>query len=95
MEYDIKEKIDSYVEIFDSIREKTDSDDTAVAILQEITKDRRSEEIREEREKKNSELATEKQKNFMKKLGIKYPRTVTKKEASILIDEELEKMNEC
>jgi hypothetical protein len=63
----------------------------AIAILQEMSKDRRSQQMHEEQETKNSEAATERQKKFMKKLGIKYPENVTKVEASTLIDEELAK----
>lgn len=39
-------------------------------------------------------LATEKQKQTMKKLKIKYPDSVTKKEASKLIEEKIKKINE-
>jgi len=67
--------------------------------LQEVSKDRRSAEIREERETKNSgtqdsQPATEKQKQFMKKLGIEYPADVTKQYASMLIDEKREQNGE-
>jgi hypothetical protein len=57
--------------------------------LTEISKDRRMEEIRQEKEAKNAEPATEKQKKFMKKLGMDFPKNATKKEASVMIDEEL------
>ena len=88
MEVIIKEKLDSYLELLDEIQEKTEDERTAMALLSEISKDRRMDVIREERENKNGELATEKQKNLMKKLGIKFPEKVSKKEASVLIDEE-------
>jgi hypothetical protein len=45
--------------------------------------------MRQEKEAKNSVPATDRQKKFMKKLGIDFPETVTKQEASLLIDEEL------
>jgi len=45
----------------------------------------------DEKMEQNSVPATDKQKNFMKKLGIEYPETVTKQQASKLIDEELGK----
>jgi len=52
------------------------------------------EEMRQDREVRNSMPATEKQKKFMTRLGIDYPKTVTKQEASQLIDEELGKNGE-
>lgn len=42
----------------------------------------------------SSQPATDKQKQFMKKLGIKFPATVTKQEASMMIDEELGRSSE-
>ena len=89
MDQDIQAKLDNYMELLEEIRQKTDDERTAVSLLQEVSKDRRMEAIREEREAKNNVPATEKQKKFMKKLGIEFPETVTKQEASVLIDEEL------
>jgi hypothetical protein len=89
MDQDIQAKLDSYMELLEEIRQKTDDERTAVSLLQEVSKDRRMEAIRDEREAKNNVPATEKQKKFMKKLGIEFPDTVTKQEASVLIDEEL------
>lgn len=91
MEQIIQAKLDSYMELLEQIKQKTDDERTAVSLLQEVSKDRRMEAIRDEREAKNSMPATEKQKKFMKKLGIDFPDTVTKQEASMLIDEELGK----
>lgn len=89
MESKEMDRLESYIELYDEIREKSESDSAAVAILQEIGKDRRSNQIREEKASVNHELATEKQKRFMKRLGIRFPAGVTKKEASVLLDEEL------
>jgi len=60
-------------------------------LLTEISKDIRMERIRQEHESNNGDPATDKQRKFMKKLGIDFPETVTKQEASSLIDEELSK----
>jgi len=90
MEANIQAKLDSYLELFEQIKQKTQGDDKiALSILTEISKDRRMEEIRQEKEAKNAEPATEKQKKFMKKLGMDFPKNATKKEASVMIDEEL------
>jgi len=93
MQFDMESKLEEYLQLLEQIKQKTTDERTAVSLLQEVSKDRRSAEIREERETKNndtkdSQPATEKQKQFMKKLGIKFPATVTKQEASMLIDEE-------
>ena len=94
METDTQQTVDRYISLFDGISEKVNSDVVAIAILQEVSKDRRSGEIRTERAAQSSEPATEKQKQFMKKLNIRVPATVTKHEASALIDEELAKNGE-
>ena len=87
-----KERLGSYLELLDEISEKTNDERTAVALLQEISKDRRMEQIREEQKAQNAnQPATEKQKRFMDDLGIQFLEAVTKKEASVLIDEELRK----
>lgn len=89
MNQNIQAKLDKYLDLFEELKQKTGDEKTALTLLQEVSKDRRMEEIREERENKNSEPATARQLKFMKKLGIEVPPGITKKEASILIDEEL------
>ncbi len=99
MKFDTQSKLDEYLRLLEQIKQKTSDERTAVSLLQELSKDRRAAEIHEERETKNSDTndgqpATEKQKQYMKKLGIKFPATVTKEEASMLLDEELGKNGE-
>ncbi len=94
METDTQQRVDRYIALFEGISEKVNSDAVAIAVLQEISKDRRSGEIRTERAAQSNEPATEKQKQFMKKLNIRFPANVTKQEASALIDEELAKNGE-
>jgi len=93
MDERIRQGLGLYVELFDEISEKADNDNVAVAIFQEMCKDRRVEQMKQERNgnggQKKDELASEKQKNFMKKLNLEFPEGISKKEASILIDEEL------
>ena len=89
MNQNIQTKLCEYMELLGEIRQKTDDERTAVSLLQEVSKDRRMEEMRQEKEAKNSSPATDRQKKFMHKLGIDFPETVTKQEASLLIDEEL------
>jgi hypothetical protein len=99
METETQRKLDDYVALYDAVSERLDNDAVAIAILQELSKDRRSGEIRVERAAKNGEAnanepATEKQKKFMKKLNIAFPANVTKYEASKLLDEELARLGE-
>ena len=94
MDPNTKHRLDNYLELLDEISEKTSDEKTALALLQEISKDRRMEQIRDEREGNGLQPATEKQKRFMDDLEIKYPKKVTKQEASVLIDEELQKNGE-
>jgi len=94
MNSDTQQRLSGYLALFDTISEKTDSDAVAIAILHELSKDRRSAEIHKERETRSDEPATEKQKQFMKKLNIPVPANLTKREASMLLDEELGKNGE-
>ena len=89
MEADTQERLGQYLELLEEIKERTGDEVMAFRLLTEISKDRRMELIRQEREKSNGNSATAKQREFMKKLNIKFPRTVTKQEASMMIDEEL------
>jgi len=89
MEKTIQEKLDGYVKLLGDIRSKVGDERTAVSLLQEMGKDQRMDRMSEEREMRNNKPATVKQKRFMDSLGIRYPKNVTKQEASVLIDEEL------
>ena len=96
MKFDMQSKLGEYMQLLEQIKQKTQDERTAVSLLQEVSKDRRTAEIRAERgqtdaETSNSVPATEKQKSFMKNLKIEFPDTVTKLEASKLLDEELGK----
>ena len=98
MDSNIKKRLDNYLALLDEISEKTDSEAATLAILHELCKDRRSAQIKEEREERksnNSDTVTFKQKNCLKRLGVKFPDGITRKEASVLIKEELERLNEA
>ena len=90
MDAKMKEKLNVYLELLDEISEKTENESTALALLQEISKDRRMEKIKHEQDLKNGDQpATEKQKKFMEDLNIEFAKDITKKQASFLIDTEL------
>ncbi len=80
--------IKQYAELFEAIRKKVSDKEVAIAILQEIGKDKRSQIISDERKE---EPASEKQKKFMRDLGIKFPEKISRKEAAVLIDENCRK----
>jgi len=94
MDANTQQTLQGYLDLLAVIKEKTGDERTAVAVLTEVNKDRRMSEMKQERVNSGNELATEKQKEFMKKLGIKVPKNLTKHEASALIDEELGKTAE-
>ena len=92
MDKDTKQRLDGYLELLDEISEKTDDVKTALALLQEVSKDRRMEQISEEQGfKKGDTPATDNQKAYMNDLGIEFPKNVSRKDASVLIKEELAK----
>ncbi len=62
---------------------------TAIAVLQEIAKDRRSEQINGQ--KSNGSGATLKQKSLLDKLNVVYDEEISKAEASQLLDQALQK----
>lgn len=88
MKREIQKSIDEYVELYAAIQEKTGNDEIAVAILQEIGRDKRTTEIASF---ESGVLATEKQKKCMTDLGLEFQDFITKKEASNMISEKLNK----
>jgi hypothetical protein len=93
MDTDTKKRLSSYIELFEEISKKVTNEATAGIILTEIAKDRRTEQMKKERESKNSDTVTFRQKKCMQNLGIEFPDDITRKEASILIQEEIERLN--
>lgn len=85
MEDQMKSRLAEYLELLEKVKQEVGNEDTAARIVSEVAKDRRVKEMNS-----NGSPATEKQKQFMDKLGIDYDEDVSKKEASQLIDEELE-----
>ena len=90
MNQNVQAKVDNYTERFEQIKGKVNDEIVARTILTEVSKDRRMEQIREERGMRNDDAATTRQLKLMKKLGMDIPEGITKKEASALLDEEFE-----
>jgi hypothetical protein len=86
MKKDMKESISHYVELYSEIQDKTGNDEVTAVILQEIGKDLRTSQI--SGTNGNGEgPATEKQKDYLKDLGVAFEDSITKKEASEMIDQ--------
>jgi len=92
MDSDTK-RMKKYLELYAEILKKIDNESVAVTLLTEISKDRRAEQMRNERQTKNNDEVTFKQKKCMQNLGIEFPDDITRKEASMLIKEEIERLN--
>jgi len=91
MKLDMIGKAEKYLEAFEEIKNRTNGDEIlARTVLQEAAKDRRMDEMREERRERNGEAATTKQLEYLKRLGVDYPPGITKKQASVLIDNALD-----
>jgi len=92
MDSDTK-RMKKYLELYAEILKKIDNESVAVTLLTEISKDRRAEQMKNERQTKNNDTVTFKQKKCMQNLGIEFPDDITRKEASVLIQEEIERLN--
>ena len=92
MDQNMLGKVEKYLDLFSEIKARTNGDDRlALLVMQEVTKDRRMEEMKGERASRNSEPATSKQLEFLKKLKIEIPPGLSKKQASGFIDSALVK----
>lgn len=80
-----------YAALYDKIIAKVKDEHVARTILSETAKDQRMQAIRDEREAQNGRPATARQLEYLKSLGVKVKPGLTKKQASSLIDEALEK----
>ncbi len=85
---EFEETIESYVRLLSELQTKTGDDATALALLQEIAKDRRGHEANG-RNSGADGPATEKQKAYLDRLKVEYADEISKAEASRLIDDAL------
>lgn len=96
------EDAEPYIEMFETIRNRVGDDDIAVAVMHELSKDRRMAAIRAERQanldafdrkeapvmpRGGRRMATKKQLEFLKDLGVEPDADMTSEEASRAIDE--------
>ncbi len=85
----MNDTITYYVSLFEQIQQKQRDPQVAIAIMQQIGKDNRMQQIQSERVQENShdEPATAKQLGFLKDLGVEVKPGLSRKEASALITE--------
>jgi len=88
---EIQKRLNLYLEALEEARKRVGDEQVAIAIIHEVAKDVRMERMRMEREASNGQPATPKQLEYLKSLGVSAPEGVTKKEASRMIDEALDK----
>ena len=86
MNENIREKLTGYLELLSEIKQKTGDEKTAVALLQEILKDVRMEQIRQERNFNGNAPATAKQVSYLRSFGVAIPDGLTRQQASRLIE---------
>ena len=80
----ITEFVDIYGKLNNISEKKTE---VALAIFQEINKDRRVSEMNEAKLKSGEQGATPKQIAYLKRMGVEVPERLSKSEASRMIDE--------
>lgn len=80
-------KIEEYFHFMKQIKDRFSDDAEALAVMQEIRKDIRAENIQRQMRKNRSLPATEKQVDYLIQLGAKVPDGLTKYEASKMIND--------
>lgn len=103
---DTQERLDMYLELFESVREKVGDQSVAAAIVDQIGKDMRVERRRADRDARHAARAvsgevprvaggdtpaTAKQLDWLRDLGVRVPQNLTKARASEMLDETLTK----
>jgi hypothetical protein len=87
-------EVEQYIKQFNDIAAKLSGrgkQSIALAIMQEVAKDRRMAEIAEARQNNNGSPATARQMAYARALEIELPENATKKEATKLITEAITK----
>ena len=88
MENEIQERVRTYVELLDNIKEQTGNNPEAMGILHEIMRDIRAEKFQRRKKSYDDDSpATEKQISYLKTLGVEVTENLTKQKASELIEQ--------
>lgn len=84
-------RVDHYVRLFESIRNKVGDDQLAVALVEQCGKDWRVAQMharpQNRQDASGDQPATEKQLGYLSRLGVAVSKALTKREASALIDQ--------
>ena len=94
MEEELGRKVTHYLEIFEQMRNKVGDDQIAVALVEQVGKDCRVEKMHgpgQSTQVNGDQAATAKQIAFLRRLQVEVPSELTKRQASVLIDEAQEK----
>ena len=90
------EAVDSCVELFKAIEQKVESEEVAVALVQELGKNYRVQQMQRVRDESvpakssaGDQPASTKQIKYLKFLGVEIPSDLNRKDASQLIDEKV------
>jgi len=86
MKIEIEDKLDTYLKLLEAIEANTHDRQIAVAVLAEVAKDMRMEQMRLEKSPTGDGPATENQIAYLKRLGAAIPEGLTLRQASALID---------
>ncbi len=100
MDETTKTTLDKYLELFEAAKERVGDQFLAMSLVQEISRDRRGEQVRAERaarsvtrlsprEAVGSQPASQKQRDWLRDLGIYIPQNCTRTRASELLTEAL------
>ena len=87
MKIDVQTKINEYALLIEQIRNRLGDDADTLAVLQEIGKDIRANNIQQTKSYNSDYPATENQIAYLKRLGSKIPEGLTKRQASKMIDD--------
>ena len=91
MEPETQTTLDAYASLYQTLKQRLGDAGAATAVLQEVARDRRAQQIRAERQAKqervDGDAATQRQLEFLKDLKMDIPQGLTKQAASLLIDQ--------
>ena len=86
MKIELQTQIDRYADLLENIEQRVGNKADSIAIMQEIRKDMRMQQIRAQNSSPKQLPVTERQKRFLQSLGVtQFDETLTRQQASQLI----------
>ena len=86
-EMEIQDEIDEYANLLEKIKKRIPDSNEALVVLDQIGRDKRTGLIQGLQNSNGDAPATDKQKNYLKDLGVEFGDSITKKEASDMIEQ--------